>query len=87
MFRCSSNGESGIVGPTGVVKARTYTGHDPMAPALYQLPIVTQTNTFYVAIGFIFEWICLIVAVGFYVLIVAPKSSIDEMFGKLKYIF
>jgi apolipoprotein N-acyltransferase len=59
LFRCSSDGESGIVGPRGRVLARSYTGHEPEAVALYSLPLNSHVNTIYNNGGLAFDWLCL----------------------------
>jgi apolipoprotein N-acyltransferase len=76
LFRCSSNGESGIVSPLGEIKARTYTGNNPNYPALFQLPLQHRQATMYTAVGFIFEWICLVASIFYYLMVLLPKETV-----------
>ena len=59
LFRCSSDGESGVVGPRGRVLSRSYTGHNPENVALYSLPLQSHVSTVYNAGGLAFDWLCL----------------------------
>jgi apolipoprotein N-acyltransferase len=76
LFRCSSNGESGIVSPNGEILARTFTGSDPLVPALYQLPLNPRQETLFTAVGFIFEWTCLAVSMLYYLSVLLPRNLV-----------
>jgi apolipoprotein N-acyltransferase len=67
LFRCSSDGESGIVDPYGKFLARQETGHDPSIVSTFQLPRYDHVTSFYANLGFTFEYF-LIVAAFFYYL-------------------
>lgn len=94
LFRCSSDGESGIVSPHGKVLSRTYTGHDPVtSTATFTLPLYhhnkddfNNKNTkshvhtlFATAGGFIFEYVCLAFAVLYIIAAVVPKSTLRSV--------
>ena len=65
-FRCSSNGESGVISRYGKPLQRRYTGMNPAQPGIvFQVPIQTHINTMYTSIGFIFEYIIAIIAIFF----------------------
>lgn len=85
LFRCSSDGVSGIVagrGPWGsVASSQVITGHDTYKPAIFQLPVRIRNlpkvdgvmnKTFYVIAGFSFDWIILGFCVGVAVFIMLP---------------
>jgi apolipoprotein N-acyltransferase len=60
LFRCSSDGESGIVDPYGKFLARQPTGHDPTKPVTFNLPLRSGHATMYPFVGFVFEYILII---------------------------
>jgi apolipoprotein N-acyltransferase len=59
LFRCSSDGESGVVSPQGKFLHRQETGHDPDVVALFSLPLRTHANPMFPFVGFIFEYLCI----------------------------
>ena len=72
LFRCSSDGVSGIVSPRGVVWAQAYTGHDPTIPTTFSLPIWSHIKTFYSSVGFVFDWLCVVAAGFIFIFILIP---------------
>lgn len=52
IFRCSSDGESGVVSPLGKVHARQLTGHDPRIVVVFSLPIQKGVETAFINGGF-----------------------------------
>ena len=63
LLRCSSDGESGIVGPTGVVLSRQYTGHNPADSAVFQAQLMPNISTIYTRGGYLFQYICLVFSI------------------------
>lgn len=59
LFRCSSDGESGIVDPYGKFLARQITGTDPLQPSVFILPLRSHVSTFFTYLGFVFEYLCI----------------------------
>lgn len=59
LFRCSSDGESGVVSPQGKFLHRQETGHDPNVLALFSLPLRPHGNPMFPFLGFIFEYLCI----------------------------
>ena len=60
LIRCTSDGESGIVGPSGIVSSREYTGHNPVVSQTFDVQLNPRVDTIYPWLGFAFEWICAI---------------------------
>jgi len=56
MFRCCSDGESGVMNARGQITGRKFTGHDPNESVLFNVPLHARVDTIYNAIGFTFEW-------------------------------
>ena len=81
LFRCSSDGVSGVVGPRGTVWHQVYTGHDPSETAQFSLPLWPRLPTFYTNVGFVFDWLCLVASVCFYVLIILPERWRSKVLG------
>ncbi len=59
LFRCSSDGESGVVTPQGKFLHRQETGHDPNVIALFSMPLRAHANPMFPFLGFIFEYVCI----------------------------
>ena len=76
LFRCSSDGESGIVDPYGKFLARKETGHDPDTVATFQLPLYDRVTTFYPFLGFTFEYLLIVSAFLTYVSLVYELRSL-----------
>ena len=57
LLRCSSMGESGVVSSNGLVSSRRLTGSDPNVVVKFQIPIEKRITTFFVYIGFVFEYL------------------------------
>jgi apolipoprotein N-acyltransferase len=74
LFRCSSDGESGIVDPYGKFLARQYTGHDPNDVSTFQLPLNKRVVTFYPFLGFIIEYVFIAISIITYFLIILPSD-------------
>ncbi len=85
IFRCSSNGESGIVGPSGKVLARMFTGDDPLQEVHFTLPLAPRLDTMFTNVGFAFVWVNLAVAIFFYSLILLPKKMLSWVLIKLRF--
>jgi apolipoprotein N-acyltransferase len=77
LFRCSSVGESGVVGPRGLVAQRQFTSNNPSISASFFIPLNKRVDTFYVYGGFVFEWICLAATVIFAVFAFFPEEYLD----------
>jgi apolipoprotein N-acyltransferase len=75
LFRCSSDGESGIVDPYGKFLAREYTGHDPRIVSTFQLPLNKHVITFFPFLGFIFEYFLIVFSVFYYISIVMDMKE------------
>lgn len=69
IFRCSSDGESGIVSPRGRVLARQYTGHDPTQTVSFTLPLQTGTKTVYSTVGYSFNGVLITLSSLVYVIL------------------
>jgi apolipoprotein N-acyltransferase len=69
IFRCSSDGESGVVGPTGVVYARQLTGHDPNVVVSFSVPLQKSVTTFFKQVGFAFNGVFAALACTIFVLL------------------
>jgi hypothetical protein len=102
LFRCSSDGESGIVNHKGKVLARKYSGHKPDIASVvsFSLPIKSRTennnnnhnkneknyhrklHTFYLMIGYLFEWLCLVCSILFYILSIISKDNFQIILNK-----
>lgn len=82
LFRCSSEGESGIVDPYGRFLARQFTSHYPENISLFQLPLNSRVTTFYPFLGFIIEYLLIVSAFCYYVSIYVNISEI--IFGPEK---
>jgi len=101
LFRCSSDGESGIINHKGKILARKYTGNNPdlKSIALFSLPIKTKTDnnnndnnnnnlhykklhTFYLVIGFMFQWLCLGSSILFYIICFISKENLQIILNK-----
>jgi len=98
LFRCSSDGESGIVNHKGKVLARKYSGHKPDIASVvsFSLPIKSQTennnkneknnyrklHTFYLMIGYMVEWLCLVCSILFYILSIISKENFQLILNK-----
>jgi apolipoprotein N-acyltransferase len=67
LVRCSSDGESGVVGPTGIFTSRFFTGHDPRTVVSFSIPQRDRVDTMYNSFGFLFEW-CLLPAMAYFLL-------------------
>ena len=52
IFRCSSDGESGVLSPFGKIYARQLTGHDPRIVVQFSLPIQKGVETAFLKGGF-----------------------------------
>lgn len=84
-FRCSSEGESGIVNPRGKFLARQYTGADPLVEVTFSLPIVKHVATMYTYFGWIFDWVCLGLSIFIYGVTFLPDEylyGLNEGFGR-----
>lgn len=67
LFRCSSDGESGIVDPYGKFLARQYTSHYPNDVSVFQLPLNNRVTTFYPFLGFIIEYLFIVSTFIYYI--------------------
>ena len=82
LFRCSSDGESGIVGPSGEVFSRVYTGHGPELAATFNLPLYERVNTVYAQCGgFVFEWIVAVLGGVYCLYTFAPRCALNGIYG------
>jgi apolipoprotein N-acyltransferase len=80
LFRCSSQGVSGVVSPTGDVMTKAYTGEDPNKLAIFTLPIMKRSETFYSLIGFAFEWLVLALTIVFLCYTYFPHVVLNMMY-------
>ena len=81
MFRCSCDGESGIVNARGKIISRAYTGHDPKIPVLFTLPLHKRVLTIYADRGgYMFEYIILALGILIYTMILIPDKILDWMY-------
>ena len=78
LIRCTSDGESGVVGPTGIISSRQYTGHNPAVAVTFELQLLPRVNTFYPMGGFSFQYLCALFSLCIYVTILLP----DKVFLK-----
>ena len=78
LFRCSSMGESGVVDRRGKLLHRQFTGDDPNVVAIFSIPLVPRTETVYVVIGFVIEWIGLIFSIVFCSFAFLPKTAMRK---------
>jgi apolipoprotein N-acyltransferase len=81
LFRCSSNGESGIVDPRGKVQQRQFTGHSPLEKHVFSLPLNRRVQTLYASAGYGFEWLCLAVTACFYLAVLIPAWAFQFAFS------
>lgn len=79
LFRCDSNGVSGIVGPRGEVLSKEYVALDPKKPNLYSLPLRKRVSTFYNMAGFAFDYICVAFTCVFWLLTLIPWAVLDAI--------
>lgn len=59
LFRCSSDGVSGVVSPKGRVLGQAFTGHNPAVSVSFSVPLQPAVQTPYKYVGFAFDWVCL----------------------------
>lgn len=83
LFRCSSEGESGIVDPRGRVSSRKFTGADPTETTVFELPLHPRVETFYTVVGFVFQWVLVAAAAGIYLVVVLPSRWVDPMLERV----
>jgi apolipoprotein N-acyltransferase len=69
LFRCSSTGESGVVGPNGLIHQRQFTGGQDGEVALFSIPITYGNDTVYASCGFAFEYVLLAFGLWYYYMI------------------
>jgi apolipoprotein N-acyltransferase len=74
LIRCSSDGESGVVNPRGVLKTRLFTGHNPETVVVFPVAKEDRVETMYSLFGFVFEWILLCLMLLSYLLLLAPSK-------------
>jgi len=74
LFRCSSNGVSGIVDPRGKVLQQQLGGRDPVNISVFTLPLRKSISTVYSSSGFLFEWILVLLALCIFFLAFLPKK-------------
>lgn len=79
LFRCSSNGESGIVTPHGKFVTRKYTGEDPTEVSVFSLPLNPNIRTLYSQGGYLFEYVCAVAYVLLYIILLLP----DRILGAI----
>lgn len=78
LIRCSSDGESGVVNPRGIIKTRMFTGHDPKTVVTFNVPKEKRIQTMYTTFGFVFEWILLCLLIIILILIIVPLSWLPK---------
>jgi apolipoprotein N-acyltransferase len=81
LIRCSSDGESGVVSPSGVFTTRMFTGHDPSVEVAFTFPKSSRRTTMYTEVGFVFEWILLAPMCFFLVAVMLPEDYVKEKFA------
>jgi apolipoprotein N-acyltransferase len=69
-MRCSSDGESGVATSTGRITGRQHNLHNPNEIVTFSLPIHDRIDTFYVVVGYWFEWILGVLSVAVWVYVV-----------------
>ena len=79
LFRCDSNGVSGVVSPRGEILSKEYVAIDPTRPNLFSLPIRSHVTTFYNTAGFSFDYICTAFACLYWVLVLTPWFFIEAI--------
>jgi apolipoprotein N-acyltransferase len=79
LIRCSSDGESGVVDPKGVMKSRFFTGHNPEDVVTFPIAKETRVVTVYALFGYVFEWILLVLMGGCYFLLLAPSQWLTKI--------
>jgi apolipoprotein N-acyltransferase len=79
LLRCSSDGESGVVGPRGQFLSRVFTGSNPAEAVSLALPLASRAPTLYVAVGFIFEQMILAIAIVIYVVLLLPNAILHRI--------
>ena len=62
LFRCSSDGESGVVSSQGEFLSRRYSLSDPSDVQVYQVPVQQRYKTFYGVLGYLFEYLNIILS-------------------------
>jgi apolipoprotein N-acyltransferase len=77
LFRCDSNGVSGIVSPKGETLSKEFVRIEPDRPSTFNLPIRDHVSTFYTDAGFSFDYICVAFTVIFWVLVLTPWYLLD----------
>lgn len=77
LFRCSSDGESGVTNHKGQIQSRRISLHQPIVypPYRFLVPMQSHVKTFYSVIGFIFEYLNAIFSILSIVLILLLEYS------------
>lgn len=81
LFRCDSNGVSGVVGPRGDILSKAFVLIDPEEPSTFNLPVRQGISTFYTAVGFSFDYICTAFTCLFWLLVLTPWYFLDKISG------
>ena len=62
----------------GQIVQRQFTGSDPTVVASFSVPLIRRTDTVYVAVGFVDEWIAVAATVVLVVFALAPRQWISK---------
>jgi apolipoprotein N-acyltransferase len=81
LFRCDSQGVSGVIGPKGEVFSKEFVKVEPNRPTIFNLPIRKHVPTFYNAAGYSFDYICVAFTVIFWILAIMPWYFLDAITG------
>jgi len=80
IFRCSSDGTSGVVGSKGQILSKTVTGHDPSTPILFQLQLQPHHSTLFTRISPFFPKTCIgILFLLILLLVLSPDSVLSRI--------
>mmetsp|Transcript_58822 Transcript_58822/g.120347 ORF Transcript_58822/g.120347 Transcript_58822/m.120347 type:complete len:264 (-) Transcript_58822:60-851(-) len=75
LLRCSSDGESGVVSPHGLVLHREVTLHDPSIPVVFSVPLAPRVWTPYAHGGYIFQYLVTAASVIAWLMVLLPSSA------------
>lgn len=77
LFRCSSDGISGIVSPYHRFWSTSFSGVTDQLT--FTLPLQKSVTTVYVLFGWLFEWVCLACSCLFWITVLLPGSYVQQL--------